>query len=93
MLLRSRLALLKQDVPPSAITRVLTLLRPARPARSGTSELCVDLVQWLSGELVALPVAPVRQAVHVQRRADPMGLQELIALYEIPPPPLAACGS
>ena len=89
----TRLALLKQDVAPAAITRVRTLLRPPRPVRSGAAELCVDLVQWLGGKLVALPIAPARQPVQLLRRSDPGGLQELIARYALPRSPLPACGT
>ncbi|MEE3329912.1 MAG: hypothetical protein VX246_03500 [Myxococcota bacterium] len=89
----TRLALLRHDIAPSTSARLQTFLRPPRPPATSPARLCVDLVQWLGGELRPLPVPPERSTILLRRRDDPSGLQKLIERYQIPPEPIPPCGT
>jgi len=87
----TRLVPLDRDIAAGESVELRVWLRA--PFRSGSHELCIDLVQQLAGELVALPAAPVTRRVALTRPAGLNDLHEILARYELPPPHREPCGS
>jgi hypothetical protein len=84
---------LLRDVRAGQRVDLTTIFEPPLPERGARHEVCVDLVQRLGDEVVALPVEPQRMRVAVHRRTDTTGLQDLLDQYRIERAPVAPCGS
>jgi hypothetical protein len=86
----TRIAALDVDIAPGATVPVSVTLQA--PRRSGSYELCADLVQQVEGVLRRLPIREVRRRVSVRGVEDEGELVRLIDSAFKRPAPLPPCG-